>query len=243
MMIVILAMFLFSAQIYRVIVIGEDHPSVLEVFALATETVATSCALALGGCTLLSRDVGSYGTSLQTTFGLAGFLTVHYYVIIVGEYLSSGSSRHTLRLDVLALCITAITTVVVGTSVQEPGRYRDRARVYNQAVAEKLKEIGGEPFEPNVMGSGYSIMGRFFSAYMLPVVFSIIPRDQVDLHELPVLVGDMQVETNTRNSLGRDKKSQAGEHNSVGSLLWSTIWCQWENWLLCEPSQSILKQY
>jgi hypothetical protein len=130
------------------------------------------------------------------------------------------------RLAFISLAVSLTVTLILGTIAQGPGRYRERSRLYNQAVAEKLKEDGGENYEANVVGTGRSILGRFFSIHMFKVVYNIISKDQVDLHELPVLPGSMQAEGTTRHASESDKHSQTSARTSAARLMWSTLMTQ-----------------
>lgn len=159
-------------------------------------------------------------------FYMTAVLAVHDYLTLVGMYTSLDLSPIDPRLAGASLTISSTATLIFGTLTQEPERYRDRTRLYNEAVAEKLKEIGGETFEGNVIGVGRSILGRFFSTHMFQAVNEIILRDQVDLHELRVLPGTMQAEATTRRASESDATSRHDGHKSAASLIWSTLMTQ-----------------
>lgn len=235
----IISLILLVIEVYRVISCTRGDAHDTHILMLAIEAVTMAWAVLISLSLLLTRSIQTFGTSLQSVFTANLLLTIHFYIVVVSRDLVHADSTPTSSVTLAVLGTALTTTVLIGTTRQEPGRYRDRSRIYNEAVAQKLKAIGGEAFESNVMASGQSIIGRFFSSHMFAVVFSITTKDQVDLHELPVLPGDMQAEPSTLTWMERDTKSGTDAHTTSASLLWLTIWTQRETWILCEQAWPI----
>lgn len=190
------------------------------------DSLGVAWVLILAAVLVTTHSMDCFERTLRAGFYASAFLTIRSYLTLIQQYISFSSEPIDSRLAIISLAVSFSVTFVLGTIPQGPERYRERSRLYNQAVGQKLKEDGGEKFEGNVVGTGGSILAWFFSIHMFREVYKILQRDQVDLHELPVLPGNMQAEATTRKASESDKQSQHGGKTSAGSLMWSTLMTQ-----------------
>lgn len=176
-----------------------------ELFTITAEAVTSTWMLLCAVLLTSAKKPDTYARFLHSHFSASALLVLHLYLETISPYLADGLPTGCQQSRYVSSGIACAVTLLSGTVQQEPDRYRERERLYNQAVAKKLSEIGGEPIEANVIGTGTSIMGRFFSTHMFHIVGGIVVKDQVDLHELPVLSGTMQAEPTTLTALETEK--------------------------------------
>lgn len=220
------ALSLVGLKVYRGITLFRQADRLLQLLVFIVNSLGVTWIFAMATMLLFTGSIDLFEKALRAGFTTSAILSVQCYLTLVGMYTTLQSLPIDPRLAVIGLAVSLFATLLLGTIPQGPARYRDRSRLYNQAVAQKLKDDGGEKFEGNVVGTGQSILGRIFSIHMFKVVYSILPRDQVDLHELPVLPGSMQAEATTRHANESDERSQDGFKMSSARLLWSTLMTQ-----------------
>jgi hypothetical protein len=165
-------------------------------------------------------------------FMLSSFSVLHYYFATQGQALAINYSLEPHWTRHYSLAIGFIIAAVCGTISLGPGRFREQSKLYNKAVAEKVAEIG-KPVEPNVLGSGRSILGGFLGFHIGEMAKHVVTLDQVDLHELPVMPAAMQQQPSILDSV-RWSKRRAKWLSPTAALLWEVWGPQWFGWLKSE---------
>lgn len=211
-------------QIYRGTLISHQQTAIPHCITVFVESLGVALVLTMAAILVTTRSINTFELTLRAGFFTSASLTCRTYLTLIQQYISLDKEpRSSRRLAIISLAVSLSATFLLGTIPQGPERYRERSRLYNQAVAQKLKDDGGETFEGNVVGTGESILAWFFSIYMFKVVHKILQKDQVDLHELPVLPGNMQAEATTRQANESDKESRRNGKTSAAHLMWSTL--------------------
>lgn len=159
---------------------------------MSVQLCAASYSLLLYVSLLMAHSPLSHARSTRHIFLLAAGSFVGDLFAAIGPWLGFGHSDYSL-IATQGLVADVLVFGTAGTLSTGPRFFRERGRLYNKAVADKLKEVH-EPVEPNVIHSSESIIGRFLSISMLGLMRRVSEVDQIDLHELPVLPASMQSE-------------------------------------------------
>lgn len=178
--------------------IFDPIPTNVPSLAIVESAVALYSLLILA-CDMFTDDPAVHAQIVWHLFTLSACSLLHIYLLTFGSDLVPGSTLSSRRIDQNHLALLGLTLflfLTTGTIRLGPEVFRERARLYNRAVTEKLKEVG-EPIEPNVFGSGDSIIGSFMMASTFKMMRQVAMGEQIDLHELPVVSADMQAEPTT----------------------------------------------
>lgn len=143
---------------------------------------------------LFAQEPRSHNRLVWHLFVVSVLSGIREYLFVIGPSLILNNKCHRPEsTDLYLLSITALTIVATGTIRTGPEVFRKRHRLYTPAVTNKLKEVG-ESVQPNVFGSGDSIIGSFMSMSAFSLMRQVSACEQVDVHDLPVLPASMQTE-------------------------------------------------
>lgn len=173
------------------------HPVAVDLLALFDQLAAPTYSLVLWVTLLFVRSPASHRRLVWHLFTISGLAAIHEYLFVIGPSLVlTGTRQSTDWSGVSSLSLVVLVCLASGTTRTGPEVFRERSRLYTPAVTNKLKEVG-EPVNHNVIGSGDSILGSYFSLSTFRLMRQIYDHEQVDAHELPVVPASMQGEPTT----------------------------------------------
>lgn len=224
---------LAAFQCYRLAVSpGVVGKSTFDLLQMAVEAAASFYLVTLLPFYARVQTDRAHGRVTGHIFTLSTVLAIHHYFTTQGQLLAINYSLNPHWTGYGALAFASIITILSGSIGLEPGHYRDQARLYNKAVAEKQAE-SGNPGVSNVLGSGRSIIGHFAGFHVTDMVRYVASLEQVDLHELPVLPAAMQQQPSIIESVTWRKQSGSWLSPTL-SLLWEVWAPQWLGWTKSE---------
>lgn len=217
-----------ALQILRLVNFA-DHFTTLGTTRLAIEIAACFYLLLLTPFYAFTSTDRAHRQLTHHLFWVSMLLVLHYYFVISGPALAIGYTGTTHWTMPYALGLSTALVIACGTTSLGPGRYRERSRLYNKAISDKLREAG-EVVESNVIGVEGSILGKFLSFPTTSMIRRVVSVDQVDLDELPVLPAWMQQQPAILESIqwrGDRKSKWLGPTASLLLEVWGPQWLGW----------------
>jgi hypothetical protein len=220
-----------ALQVFRVVTIRDlFHTSSLAATKIAVEIVTCSyLALLLPSYAYVSSTKAHRQMTFHF-FWISIFLLLHNYFVTQGPVLVIGYTDTPHWTTYYALGLSVAFMIACGSVSLGPGRFRERSRLYNKAISDKLREAG-EIVGPNVIGVDASVLGKFLAFPTTTMMRYVVSVDQVDLDELPALPASLQQQPSILDSVQWNSHRRKSWFGPTVSLLFEVWGPQWFAWL------------